>query len=95
MDLFLWSLRSLSSDIKGNFDETAFLGLLCYYFFEELQEAANILLNISNNMIDAVAAPNEYTLLHQRIAFTEVKLQRYLAKKPDLHKLGRDVSFSP
>ena len=95
IDLFLWSLTLSSSDMRDNFDETEFSVLLNYAFYEDLQQATDILLSMSNNMIDAVAAPNGYTVLHRRIAYAEVELQPYLAKQPDLHKLGRDVSLSP
>ncbi|KAL9120774.1 MAG: hypothetical protein Q9187_002672 [Circinaria calcarea] len=95
IDLFLWDLRLSSSDMRNNFDETEFSRLLNFTFYEELQEAATILLSIGDNNINAVAAPNGYTVLHRRIAYAEVELYPYLAKWPDLHILGRDVSLSP
>ena len=95
--LFIWVLRVSIPDIRSNFIETQCSVLLNFSCYEELQEAADILLGIApdRKLIDAVITPNGYTILHRRAAFAEVDLSPYFAKGPNLHRVGRDTRLSP
>ena len=89
--LILWMLRTSSLELKLNYVEAQYAGLLSW---PGLDEASDLLLDLGGEgAIDAVEYIGGYTLLHLRTAYSFHGI--VLARGPDLYRMGFDPDFTP